>query len=313
MPPKLRYDYILLNQICEERNVKLLTDYSNMFITRDTRIIGKCIRCENSFDKSLNKLHKQRNFGCNSCAKNIKFERIKETMFNNYGVEYAAKSEVFKDKMKKTTLEKYGVEHASQTDEFKEKKRLTNLERYGCEYGLQNEEVKNKRKQTNLERYGVENAMQNKDIREGAKQTILQRYGVEYVSQDAVIMEKMTTSMYKFKEYVTPSGNILKLQGYEHYAFDILLKKENIDESDIITGCRNVPTIWYDGSDGKKHRHFVDFFIPSQNRCIEVKSTWTAKINHTAVFLKQDAAKKLGYKYEIWIYNSKGELVEFHK
>jgi hypothetical protein len=313
MPPKLRYDYILLNQICQEGNVKLLTDYSNIFITRDTRIIGKCIRCENSFDKSLNNLHKQRNFGCNTCSKIIKFERIKETMLNNYGVEYAAKSEVFKDKMKQTTFAKYGFEHAMQNNYIKNKIKETNLERYGCEYGMQNEEVKNKKKQTNLQRYGVENVMQNKDVRENGKKTNLQRYGVEYVSQDAVIMEKMTTCMYKFKEYVTPSGNILKLQGYEHYAFDVLLKKENIDESDIITGCTNVPTIWYEGSDGKKHRHFVDFFIPSQNRCIEVKSTWTAKINHIAVFLKQDAAKKLGYKYEIWIYNSKGELVEFYE
>lgn len=50
----------------------------------------------------------------------------------------------------------------------------------------------------------------------------------------------------------------------------------------------------------------------SQNRCIEVKSTWTAKLNNHTIFLKQDAAKKLGYIYEIWIYNTKGEIVEFH-
>ncbi len=33
----------------------------------------------------------------------------------------------------------------------------------------------------------------------------------------------------------------------------------------------NVPTIWYIGNDGKNHRHYVDIFIPTENRCIEVK------------------------------------------
>jgi len=306
--PKLRYDYTLLKSICDEEVVTLLVDYKDMFITRDTRIIGKCILCENSFNKSLNKLHKQRNFGCEICAKILKFERIKGTMLQKYGVEYAAKSEVFRDKMKVTTFEKYGVEYATQHNDIKDKMKETKLDKYG----IHNEDIKAKRRLTNLERYGVENAMQNKQIRENAKQTNLERYGVEHVSQNADIMEKMTTNMYKYKEYITPSGNILKLQGYEHFALDELLLKKNVLENDIITGCKNVPTIWYDDLYGEKHRHYVDIFIPSQNRCIEVKSTWTAKLNNHTIFLKQEAAKKLGYNYEIWIYNTKGEIVEFY-
>ena len=65
----------------------------------------------------------------------------------------------------------------------------------------------------------------------------------------------------------------------------------------------NVPIIWYYDKHGKQHRHFVDIFIPSQNRCIEVKSTWT--FTKPNVLCKQKAAKELGYKYEIWVYNSK--------
>jgi hypothetical protein len=30
---------------------------------------------------------------------------------------------------------------------------------------------------------------------------------------------------------------------------------------------------------------------------IEVKSTWTAKLNNHTIYLKQAAAKKLGYEY----------------
>ena len=64
--------------------------------------------------------------------------------------------------------------------------------------------------------------------------------------------------------------------------------------------------------DIKEHRHYVDIFIPTQNRCIEVKSTWTAKINNHNIYLKQEAAKKLGYKYEIWIYNEKKNKIKCH-
>ena len=128
MPIKLRYDYNLLKSICDDGGVTLLIDYKDAYVTRDTRIIGKCILCEKSFDKSLNKLHKQKNYGCLSCAKFLKTERIKDTMFEKYGVEHAAQSEMFRDKMKQTTFV-----------------------RYGCEYGLQSEEIKAKIRQTNLE------------------------------------------------------------------------------------------------------------------------------------------------------------------
>ena len=63
----------------------------------------------------------------------------------------------------------------------------------------------------------------------------------------------------------------------------------------------------------KKHRHYVDIFIPSQNRCIEVKSTWTAEKKKDCIFLKQQSGKKLGYEYEIWVYNGKGKKVECYK
>jgi len=309
---RLKYDYEMLKNIFDEGCATLLVDYKDKYVTRDTRIIGKCILCENSFNKSLNKLHKQRNFGCETCAKILKFERIKNTMFDKYGVEYAAKSEHFKDKMKSTTLERYGVEHGTQCEEVKEKIRKTNLEKYGFEYGLQNEEVKEKRRISNLERYGFENPLQREEIKEKCKQTNLEKYGVEYPSQNTEIYEKMNKTSYYIKEYILPSGNIINIQGYEHFALDELLQKENMNENDIITGCKNVPTIWYNDESGKKHRHFVDIFIPSQNKCIEVKSTWTFKKQKEIVLLKKIAAKELGYLYEIWVYDNKGNKAEFY-
>jgi hypothetical protein len=123
-------------------------------------------------------------------------------------------------------------------------------------------------------------------------------------------MEKASKNGYKLKKYKMPSGKIINCQGYEPIAFDELLNKELIKEEDIVNGSSNVPKIWYEDEEGKKHRHYVDIFIPNQNRCIEVKSTWTAENKKDNIFLKQQAGKDLGYKYEIWVYNNKGVRVE---
>ena len=55
---------------------------------------------------------------------------------------------------------------------------------------------------------------------------------------------------------------------------------------------------------GKKGRHYVDFYIKSQNKYIEVKSTWTNQTKK-CVFQKQKAAKDLGLLYEVWIFDGK--------
>jgi hypothetical protein len=75
---RIRYDYNLLKNICQENDITLLLDYKDKYVTRDTRIIGKCILCDNNFDKSLNKIYKQKNFGCKICAKILKFERMSQ-------------------------------------------------------------------------------------------------------------------------------------------------------------------------------------------------------------------------------------------
>ena len=123
--------------------------------------------------------------------------------------------------------------------------------------------------------------------------------------QNPETMEKQIKSSYYLKDYKLPSGDLIKIQGFEHYALDELLQ-DGILEEDIINGCKNVPEIWYNDKFGKNHRHYVDIFIPSQNKCIEVKSLWTYKQQIDSVLLKQNAAEELGYNYEFWIYDNKG-------
>jgi len=108
------------------------------------------------------------------------------------------------------------------------------------------------------------------------------------------------------KEYLFPSGRRQEIQGYEHFALNDLIINEKINESDIIVGVNNVPEIWFFDKNNTKHRYYVDIFIPSQNRFIEVKSTYTYKRDEQINLLKQEASKKLGYNFEFWIYDNKG-------
>ena len=119
------------------------------------------------------------------------------------------------------------------------------------------------------------------------------------------ISEKQQKNSYKLKEFKYPSGKIIYFQGYENRALNDLLNL-NIDENDIIISRKDVPEIYYIDENNIKHRHCVDIYVKSLNKCIEVKSIWTYNVNKDKVIEKQLTGKKLGYLYEIWIYDKKG-------
>ena len=106
-----------------------------------------------------------------------------------------------------------------------------------------------------------------------------------------------------------PSGKIISCQGYENFALDELLFKEKISEDDISTERNCVPEIWFYDKENVRHRYYVDIYIKSQNRCIEVKSSWTNQPKNF-VFEKKEAAENLGYKYDLWIYDKNRNKVE---
>ena len=306
------YNYEYLKDYCDVNNVTLNKDYSECFITRNSQIYGKCLNCNNDFNKVLRQLLRTGAY-CNPCGKIKRNERYISTCLERFGVYCVLQNKDLKDKIRITCLQKYGFESALKSEEVKNKIKESNFEKYGVEYCLQSKEILEKMRKTCLERYGSENVLKLKEFKEKSKKSCLEKYGVENPSQNSVIAEKNLKNCYKKKEYYLPSGNILHIQGYEHYALNELLVKENIDENDIVTGPKNVPTIWYEDDEGKKHRHFVDIYIPSQKRCIEVKSTWTAEKKKDNIFLKLNAGKELGYNYEIWVYNNKGEKVNCYK
>lgn len=329
----VKYDINMLMDFCDKNNILLTNDYSDKFINRDSKIEGICKNecCENIFNKPFRELLKINGY-CQDCSKENGKLKIIETNLKKYGVNCCLKLESIRDKIKQTTLEKYGVPHNSQSEiiknqkcntyiqhfgvvnnlkskEIREKIKQTNLIKYGAENPQQNKEIRNKKYETNLKKYGVKHFLQTEEFRNKVIQTNLKKYGVPHHSQNPEISENMIKHAYNKKEYTMPSGKKLYLQGYEPFMLDYLLSVENIDEGDIFTKRNEVPEIWYNDKNDKKRRHYVDFYIKSQNRCVEVKSTFTNQEKNN-VFEKQKAAKDLGLKYEIWIFNKQGDFLD---
>ena len=286
MKNKGSYNINKLNSFASLNDIILTGDYVN--ITRDTIISGICktINCNNNFIKNFRTLIQNNSFYCETCMIKIKVESRKKTHIQNCGFTTNLKCPLTKEKIK-----------------------ATNLIKYGCQHNSQNEEIKNKKIQTCIKNFGVNFPTQSKIVIQKSIQTNLKNYGVDHPSQNAEYAEKHSKTSYNRKEYTFPSGKKISYQGFENYALNNLIINEKIDESDIINGCKNVPTIWYNDENNKKHRHYVDIFIPSLNKCVEVKSTWTAEKKKDCIFLKQNAAKALGYNYEIWVYDGKGNIV----
>lgn len=304
--------------------------------TNQIRYGGPGSSCNEEVQEKLKKTNMER-YGVEHVFQNKDIrEKSKETCIKRYGTEFPSQTEQAKEKMAKTNLEKYGCVSAMQNEEFKEKRNNTNLEKYGhvsvmqneeikkkfvntilekygTEHPMQNDEFRNKYEQTNIERYGYAVPLLNEEIKNKCKQTMFERFGAEHAAQVPEILSKMRKSAFSHKEYILPSGNVIEYQGYEDFALDQILNIEQIYEDDIVMGEENVPEIWYLDENGKKHRHYVDIYVKSQNKCIEVKSEWTLKLGSDIIFLKQAAGKALGYEYEIWVYDRKGKRIQCYE
>ena len=237
-------------------------------------------------------------------------EQRKNTFIANYGVDNPFGNKDIQQQIKHTLIRNTGVDNPMKCSKTKEKAKATNLIVRGVEYPPQDPVVKEKTKKTNMERRGVEYSFQDPLVQEKAKATNLIRYGTENPMQNQGIQSKSQKSAYKLKLYTLPSGTQIKLQGYEPWALDELLKTYKEDQ--IITDRAKVPRIEYKHND-KTHYYFPDIYIPDANLIIEVKSTWTHKCKLDITLAKADATKALGYSFDLWIFDAKGKRVHDSK
>jgi hypothetical protein len=212
-------------------------------------------------------------------------------------------SDLVKDKIKTKMTQKFGVDH-----NFKRKDLIKERiqEKYGVDHYSQTEEFKEKYKRSIRTKHGVDHYSQTSEFNQKCRSTWQKSLGVDHPMHDANIANTVLSKLHKTKNFITPSGKTLILQGYEPYAYCALL--EDYNEADIVSGKKEIECytgkIYYIDNFGKKRRYFPDFYIISVNKIIEVKSSWTfnrnGKIHDTdnINLMKRDACLKMNYEFE---------------
>lgn len=287
-----------LDDICEEFELTKSNETAKRI--REITLQGKCKNCGNEFSKSFNAINQSRGPYCQSCV------TINKSMIL-HGVKNQLISPKANLKRVKTVRDKYGTDNVFQIKEICEKIKQDLLTKTGYDNCMKNPETKKRRRELCFKRHGVSSVMQIPHTRfdnlpvtiKRREETCLKKYGVSNPMQISEIAEKCMLSGVT-KEYTLPdSGDIMLIDGYEHHALNYLF--QFYGEEDIAIGRRNVPEIWYD-FDNKKRRYYTDIYIRSENKCIEVKSTYTFEWKKEQNLAKQQAVKDSGIDCEIWIY-----------
>lgn len=247
----------------------------------------------------------------NPSKSSIVKDRIKESFTMKYGssVTNAMHLQEFRDKIRETNIEKYGTDKPQTLDEFIQKSKDTNLEKYGTEIPQQLQSLKDKSVKTCIERYGVTAPQKDSKIKKKTVDTCIEKYGTRNVMQSKDVFDK--NRYYRKKEYILPSGIVVKVQGYENKCLDLLLQTYREDELQINPDL--LPPIYYIDADNRKHRYYPDIYIPKENLVIEVKSLWTYNSQrkwHNTNLLKRQACLSAGYNFKFMIFDKEGILLE---
>jgi len=138
------------------------------------------------------------------------------------------------------------------------------------------EEVNKNREDSMMSKYGVTNAsaletsnfknnnpMKNEISKAKSRATCIEKYGVDNPSKSSLVMDKIIKSGYGAKDYIFPSGKIVRIRGYEWKALDELLKI--YDESELEVSAKIIPKIKYQWDDKSEHYYFPDIFIEKDN------------------------------------------------
>lgn len=302
---KRKYYTLDFLHACMERDIATLyMETNNIKLCQKTDITFIC-KCEELYTKPFYAIADNGGAFCKDCTNKNTKAKMEETTMERYGVKNAFESEDIRNKIKEANIQKYGTAAPAQTEEIKKKREATTMERYGVKHISQLPSMQQKAKEAVKEKYGCDNVFQNKEIQEKSKETMLLKYGVEYSMQSLDIQDKQQKAAHAYKEYVMPSGAIRHVQGYEHVALDTLIKEHSIQESDIITDRKEIPRIEYTYNEQTKY-YFPDIYIKSQDKIIEVKSSWTYEKDREKNEAKANACLNQGYKFQFWLYSKKG-------
>jgi hypothetical protein len=267
----------------------------------------KVYGCENPFQSQeiitkMNEKNKEL-YGVewNGQREDIK-EKIRQTFMTRYGTLCPINTPEIQERIRKNCYDRYGVEHHASRPDVIEKRKETTFMKYGVEHSLQSPLVREKGIKRLLDAYGVDNISKHPLYQTKKVETSLMRYGYDYPMQNPEIAEKSSKTALTTKDYTLPSGNVVRIQGYEDKVLDELLMIYT--EEQILTKRTEMPDVWYlDG--GKYRRYYPDFYIPKDNLIIEVKSTYTYRANIIKFHRKRKACEYLGYRFKSYISKSR--------
>lgn len=298
-----------INALCSLK--KLLLNESDLLITKSFSIFQICMLWNNGQShprcKACGNLVTPgpsctiATFCSSKCAANHKdtISTRENTVEQKYGegITNVYQAEEIKEKIKRTCEEKYGVSCAMKSEEVKNHLLQTFLNKYGC-WASAHPDVIRKTEETTYKKYGVKHASMHPDVIEKSRQTQFSNYGCWFTQTD-----EHKKTMYKKKSYTFPSGKTITIQGYEHLCINLLLSR-GILEDDIKTGKEitdEIGIINYQFT-GKTCRYFPDIFVKSQNKIIEVKSTYTLIAELEKNTLKKRAVLQKGLNFEFMVF-----------
>lgn len=291
---RFRFNYIkesLINtpKKCKECD-KVLLDVKKTFCTSV---------CSNINVDEIEKMKHTWNTKSADDINNIQLKRRK-TNLQKYGVDIASKLPEVIEKNKQSHIKNWG-DYAMRTNEILTKRNDTCIERYGG-VGMGSEELFYKMKNTNIEKYGVEYYSSTSDWYNKCVKVALERHGKEWVSKVDSINAKQQSGGYSYYDFEFPSGKVARVQGYEPKVLTKLVIDYN--EDDIIVGVQNIINeigFFHYDYEGKTHRYYPDIYIKSENKVIEVKSTYTFNKEKEKNLLKRESVlnKNINFKFII--------------
>ena len=101
--PKVKYGFAYLTNFCDENKITLLEDYSDIFVTRDTKIKYQCIyeNCSKEYEKSLRDLLLLGGY-CRSCIVLLGHIKRGKTNMEKYGCKVSLSNKEVQEKSKAT-------------------------------------------------------------------------------------------------------------------------------------------------------------------------------------------------------------------
>ena len=261
-------------------------------------------------------------------------QEFKDALKEKYGVDNAGQIPEVIQQIKDTCMDRYGVTNPQQVPEIAKRSVETNRrnhpegigaasndykramhKKYGVTNPFQVPEISKKSIETNrrnhpegigaaldafkktmLEKYGYENPLSVPEITERRMKTSIERHGGTGWQIPRIHKASMR-SLSQLKSFTLPSGKVIDLMGYEPQVLTHLLEN-GYHEDDFDW---DVPIIRFIFN-GKNARYTPDFWIPSRNQILEVKSGYTYNNWLDKNLAKEKACKEQGhdFKFLIW-------------